>query len=566
MLIWTALRPPLAGSYATIFLLLLALPVLITLIFLSTRLLSNVRYRVALRRFTSASSEAVPPPLIPYTVPFMGHAHKWAWLNWSIGSFWKQLFGSFGHPRSSGACTLLLGGEQIHLLFSTPAIEAMFKIKKPNRLGFALQIVENVLGVDKEQFERHLGLNDKSDQTTSEVPCHERLEEIRHNYLLKRSGVDDLVAVYLKSLERELVVPAQTKNVGLIEWLQPVMLRALFNSVLGLKLLEVYPDFLVDFLDFDQSMQALFFGTPKFLNPKPHLIKERCLAGLEKWHQVLVDESDSNVPPADGELAWDPLFGSRYNRAMQQYHNNRDMTLRGKAGLDLGFCLATAGNALPATLWMLLHILNPQGDLTLPQRVIDEIKTAQTPDGSMNVSKLVTLPLLQSIYEEVLRLYHDALVTRNLQEDVVLPLDVKGERKVLLKKDSTVMAPSWLAHRDDEYWSNSGVPSGGEFFAERFLKSDPDTGKVIFSTVGAAGKLFPYGGGKTMCPGRIFAKQEMLITVALILTKFDFNFQGFVDANGKATAMFPKIRDAMIGSVVLSTDCDMKVDVSQRHA
>ena len=106
----------------------------------------------------------------------------------------------------------------------------------------------------------------------------------------------------------------------------------------------------------------------------------------------------------------------------------------------------------------------------------------------------------------------------------MLPLDVKGKRQVLPKNDPVVIAPSWLGHRDEESWTN---PPAYVFHAERFRKTDPATRETVFTTGGTAGKLFPYGGGKTVCLGRVFAKQEMVASVALFLPKFELDFVGF---------------------------------------
>ena len=558
----------LVNRYPTLSIVTVAPFILIPLTLVLTRVITTLNYHFTLPKIIAVDGSQKPqsPPLIPYTIPFLGHAQKWTFFNPRVGEFWTELFKT--HPRSSGACSLYLGGQTVHILFSPPAVEAMFKIRRPTRLGFALRIVENVLGVNKEQFERHLGLNDAPDEKTG-MTSMQRLEEISHNYLLERHAVNDLTAEFVQSLKNELDSQlsqsdeGQTEEMekGLCAWLQPIIFQASVRATFGTRLLETYPKFVDEFFEFDMVMQSLFFGTPRLLNSKPYQVRDAAIAGLERWHVRLTEESKGIIPDPDGPTAWDPLWGSRYNRARQQHHVSRGMTLRSRAGLDLGFVLALGSNAIPATLWMLLHILDPNGDPTLLGRVMEEVTSARRDDGTLDVPTLVSLPLLQSIYEEVLRLYLDALVTRNLQEDITLPLDFEGKRKVLLKKDAVVMAPSWLGHRDEESWTN---PPANQFYAERFIKSDPATGKTIFSTAGTAGKLFPYGGGKTMCPGRVFAKQEMLASVALVLSRFEFEFVGFSDERGKSTNNFPGVRDALTGSVALSVQGDMRVKIRNR--
>ena len=174
--------------------------------------------------------------------------------------------------------------------------------------------------------------------------------------------------------------------------------------------------------------------------------------------------------------------------------------MRTRAGMDLGFLFGLSSNAIPAAGWMLLHILDPEGDQLLLSRVMEELERARRDDGTLDIPTLIGLPLLHGVLHEVRRLYVDVPVTRELEEDLTLPLD-DGKRQVLLKKNAVVMAPSWLGHRDEALWVD---PPCHQFCAERFLKTDPETGKSVFSTGGTNGKFFPFGGGKTMCPGRVF--------------------------------------------------------------
>ena len=46
-----------------------------------------------------------------------------------------------------------------------------------------------------------------------------------------------------------------------------------------------------------------------------------------------------------------------------------------------------------------------------------------------------------------------------------------------------------------------------------------------FSLEGVAGGWIPYGGGQRMCPGRHFAKQEIIGTLALLLTHYEIELR-----------------------------------------
>lgn len=260
--------------------------------------------------------------------------------------------------------------------------------------------------------------------------------------------------------------------------------------------------------------------------------------------------------------AWEPLLGSRLNRARQLNYKHRKLNTHSGAALDLGITFAISSNAIPATGWMLMHILDPNADRTLLPRVMSELRNAQKADGSLDVPILISQPLLQSIWTETLRLYTDVLVTRNLSEDLALPLDEDGKRQALLRKGDNVFAPSWLGHHDAAAWS--GKIHSEEFYAERFLSRDSETGQEMFTMSGTTGKFFPWGGGKTICPGRVFAKQEALGALAMVLLKFDFEVKGFVDADKQPTQMFPGYAKAFAGSGALAPGGDVSVKVRKR--
>lgn len=272
----------------------------------------------------------------------------------------------------------------------------------------------------------------------------------------------------------------------------------------------------------------------------------------------------SGGSPVDPEgPAWEPLFGSRLNRARQLNYKKTNLNARTGAALDLGITFALASNVVPATGWMLMNILDPHGDTTLLPRVLAELRAAEGDDGSLDIPTLMSQPLLQSLWTETLRLYTDVLVSRSLPEDLSVPLDESGKRQFLMKANSNVFAPGWIGHHDPSAWSTAVAPLD-TFYAERFLVTDPETGKETFSLGGTTGKYFPFGGGKTICPGRGFAKQEALGALALVLLRFEFDFKTFVDKAQKPTSSFPGFAKAFAGSGVLAPSGDVKVKVTRR--
>lgn len=84
-------------------------------------------------------------------------------------------------------------------------------------------------------------------------------------------------------------------------------------------------------------------------------------------------------------------------------------------------------------------------------------------------------------------------------------------RAFSLKEADCVLIPADLHHTDPRYWSDPE-----KFIPERFVVhkvGGPDVSEI---------KTFrPYGGGSTMCKGRILAEKEVLSFVAVMLICWD---------------------------------------------
>ena len=162
-------------------------------------------------------------------------------------------------------------------------------------------------------------------------------------------------------------------------------------------------------------------------------------------------------------------------------------------------------------------------------------------------TRLCNDPFLQSIYAETLRLHVAMFIMRGPYAGY----ELQGWH---IPKDAVMLMSSYNAQTDSRRWSvgyEQTIPSVNEFWAERFLvpqassvgetipfaKSEgrvPKTSTASptesirpeFSLKGRSTDWFPYGGGQRMCPGRHFAKQEMLSTLAIMLTLFDIELAG----------------------------------------
>lgn len=143
-----------------------------------------------------------------------------------------------------------------------------------------------------------------------------------------------------------------------------------------------------------------------------------------------------------------------------------------------------------------------------------------SPHGTLDFdwASLCREPLLQSVYAETLRLHIAIFVLRSSDRNEV---DIKGWR---IPRSAPILVSGYNAQMAPEDWipkDHPHVKPVNEFWAEQFLQSSRPEEDTVFSLKDRAGNWLPYGGGQRICPGRHFAKLELISSLAIMLTLFD---------------------------------------------
>lgn len=224
----------------------------------------------------------------------------------------------------------------------------------------------------------------------------------------------------------------------------------------------------------------------------------------------------------------------------------------------------SAANSIPAAFWMLVHVIN---DPFLLRRARHEMEKCIVPsttigrDSTFDVTALCNNPLLQSIYAETLRLRAFPFLIRSPEREDL------SFKEWLLPKSKFILISSYHAQMDENVWNTGSAKDChplAEFWADRFLiypgngasgplkpsfrpqpaprpdqadvtqettsKQEEQGKEPIFTTEGLAGAWVPFGGGHRMCPGRHFAKVEIIATFAMMCTMFDIELIGGLPA------------------------------------
>ncbi|KAK5113202.1 hypothetical protein LTR62_003538 [Meristemomyces frigidus] len=536
---------------SSLFVLLLTAALVAAYTYLSTL----VKYRLDVRNNSSSNSKvrtARAPPLIPYAIPVLGSTITFS--NQRIGTFWTWLRNQ-AQRYSQDAFSIMLSGTRTHFIFSEAGVSAIFKSRQLSRARLDQQLGTNVLGMAQVDAARAFpyDVEEKEKSTTA---------RIHSENLLSSKAVDELTKKFMETLTTQLDDDDQLNEgavVELYDWLWQHIFRSSTTAFCGSKLLDMFPDFDKDYRTWEDGMLGMLFGTPRMFAKKSYAARDATVGKLEKWLQT----GYQNLPQAvDNDENWEPNFGAKVMRKRHDFYAQQDLSPHAQAGSDLIFLAGILSNATPATGWLLLHILSPTSAPNLHTSIMTELRSCHRADNTLDIPALTRLPRLNSAFHEVLRFYTDVLILRQVDSSVVLG----GIHSV--KQNEQVMAPSWLTHRNPEFFPNPEV-----FDPERFLLHNEVTGKLSYSASGLGGKYFPFGGGHYMCPGRTFAKQEVLGSIAVLLLNFEIEFVAFTQAFegeslpvGKDAKVFPRMKRGYAGNQVVGIEGDMRVRIKRKKS
>ena len=325
-------------------------------------------------------------------------------------------------------------------------------------------------------------------------------------------------------------------------WLffRSMMFEASIEALFGKHMLSLNPELREDFWEFDRHGLSILKGLPPWTNPSGYGARKRAISAVKKWHQFASEHVDATKVSAD-DPEWEPYWGAKVFKARQQYMGEMHfLDQDAKASEDLGFMFAANANAIPAAGWMALNaFLDPLLLKRARQEVEDCFQDQISTNGTrkLDLTKLCSKPLLQSMYAETLRLCAGIVVGRTPRDgpyklgEWMFP---QGDLILLSARTSAMNPEIWNTgsaeepHPLDSFWADRFIvyphdPKSGP------LKNPPPSNAKVqspeFSMRGLTGAWFPYGGGVTMCPGRHFAKQEMIAGMAVLIASYDIEFK-----------------------------------------
>ncbi|KAF5681670.1 cytochrome P450 monooxygenase 7B1 [Fusarium circinatum] len=491
-------------------------------------------------RFRDRRYKGKEPSTLPYVLPGVGSAL-------SLIKNPHGFFNSIVQKIDNGEpIRMRLGNVHAYLIHGTRNVQQVFRCSKELTFEeFALRVAQKV----KRLPAKDAALVAKDISGSSRLPLTETREEDRiwrkfheiyESHLIGANAVSALTELFIDTMIDELSTVATQGpiEIGIDEFMKHHMFRASTIALAGRKVFDIDPNFADVFWDYDEDFMSLLYGIPKFLCRKGSNARDKCLETVKGY----LDQGWKNLDWRachEQNPDWEPNFGSKLVREREVAMEKYGIGLDGRASFQMGLIWSINSNAIPMTSWIIIEILRrPE----IFKRIQEEVATVYDKDTKqVDIVALKKLPLLNSVYFECLRLRSSVFVVRKLRNSIELD-------GYTLKEGNLVLAPSYLAHNAPEVWSSSTHPPE-EFWPERFIKK----GNPGIS----AGNYFPYGGGAAMCPGRNYAKQEILSAVVLFFAHFEIEPLRFVDRDGKTSDRGPEVGNEARG--VARVDRDLLV-------
>ncbi|XP_036884480.1 cytochrome P450 7A1 [Sturnira hondurensis] len=338
-------------------------------------------------------------------------------------------------------------------------------------------------------------------------------ENISKAFVKNLQGValDSLTEAMMTNLQHVLrppVTPESKKSAwvteGMYAFCYRVMFEAGYLTLFGRDLTE--QDALIlkkldNFKQFDKIFPALVAGLPIHAFKTAHQAREKLAEGL----------SNESLGKRD------------HMSELVRFLNDMLFTLDDmeKAKTQLAVLWASQANTIPATFWSLFQMIrSPEAVKAATEEVnktLENVGQKISFDNKpicLNQTQLNDMPVLDSIIKESLRLSSASLNIRTAKQDFTLHLQ---DGSYDIRKDDIIALYPQLMHLDPEIY-----PDPLTFKYDRYLDENGRT-KTTFYSNGLRLKYYymPFGSGVTICPGRLFAVQEIKQFLILMLSLFE---------------------------------------------
>ncbi|MCJ1387791.1 hypothetical protein MMC18_000634 [Xylographa bjoerkii] len=498
------------------------------------------RWAVYLAQRSSREPSRVPPT-VPYMVPYLGAVFSFVLNPAKCLEATVQVVGpqaTYGLKVLNNTLYFLNGPENVARIWKYKSV-----ITTPNVQTFVLI---NVFGMARKAVKMYT-LDNSGIQPDliqgSDVAPHNRIDYLTHagfHKLLNGVHLPNFYRRWSSSFVRRLeclcIGSEWTEVPDIMHFWEGPLTASLNEAFAGPVLEKLNPHFTDNFNKFLPYVHGMMMGLPRWCMPKAHKLRDGLNEDVRQWHALARAQFKESDIAEDGDT--DPWWGSTAIRERQKILGNvENWDYDSIAASDFGLLWGANINVHTAAIWTIVEVFR---DSSLLYRVRAELAAANVTDitSPEDIEKILCLPLLQSVHSEVLRLRVEVQSVFTSEKEEIRINEWRFPKK------SLVLVPTGPAHRDPNFWNTrDGQFPLDTFWADRFLAypNDPRSGPIRKSeaavakasrkqtqdntpkyiSAGMNDSFMPYGVGERTCPGRFFARREIVAFCAKVVNELD---------------------------------------------
>ncbi|KAK8120166.1 cytochrome P450 [Apiospora kogelbergensis] len=439
------------------------------------------------------------PPTITPTIPYIGHLLGMLFY----GSRYLKQTGL--REKHTSIFTLPMPGSRMYVVTDPLLAAAAQRCKTLSFTPIIPDVTKRVLGLDRATVaitRRHLDPNPGKggDLVAKRMKPGDNLDSLSRNSV-------SAIKSHVDSEKAYMVHYKAYKEVDLLEWVRHIVTLATASHFYGNRNpVSQDPELERAFWDFDHGVGMLL------VNVWPSLTACKAYRGREK----LVAALANYLEEGDWKEGASPLIRERVKTALEH-----GWKLREVARSELSFLFAGIVNVTTTTFWVLLQIYADASLLSQVRTEIESVMTLKWCDretirtgrkSSVSAAEVARsgagfeCPTLSAVYQECLRLGSDNNSIRVVKEDTLLA------DTWFLAKGSVVQIAGGVMHSDASLWGDNVTG----FHPKRFLQPNNNE-----KTAAKQNGFRAFGGGKTLCPGRYFAMNQIQAFVIMVVLQFD---------------------------------------------
>lgn len=430
---------------------------------------------IVLRSWITWTQHSREPPALQSSFPFVAPLVR-------LLRERTQFFLSVRRATIHRIYTLRLPGSRLYIINDLSLIVQAERQHDVLGLGnVVVKLVKGICGSSEETFGVLITSEDDHSQNNGyTTTTHRALRE----HLSPGKSLSTMNKTAISTLSNELASFAsiEKQSVHLFAWITEKLTFATTDAVYGAGNPFREPGTTSHFWQFESDILSLLINAlPSITVRSGYEARERLISRFVVYLQNGDHETASEIIKM---------------RVKQGFLNG--ITLNEIARLEMAMLVAILSNTIPTAFWVLYHIYSSK------ETLLDCRQEVSTLNLEADIADITSLkqacPLLSSILNETLRYHNIGVSPREVLQDH----NLAGQ--YLLRKGTMVLMPSVVQHFDTDIWGENAHM----FRYDRFVKSPP-----------RPGAFRGFGGGVTLCPGRHFARFEILAFAAMVLERFD---------------------------------------------